>query len=482
MIELIRFLTTLVKMHPKLLRNADHVAHLQEQRFRNLIKLAVTRSPYYARKYAGLNLDTCPITSLPTLTKSDMMENFDDVVTDRTITKERLQDFMDDPANLGKLYQGKYAIAHTSGSQGRPALIVQDKHALAVAFAVQVARGSGDRDRWLQHTNHLFSPARMAVITQRPGFYPSGATFSYLPAGLKPFFKTDWFSVFDPIEKTVAGLNALKPNYITGYTSSLEVLAREEEGGRLRLKQTGCLEQITNISELLPRRSQERIQNALGVPVTDQYAMGECLALTSGCPGHHGSHLNADLAILEVVDEHYRPVPAGTKGAKVLVTNLYNTVQPFIRYEVDDIVTMSPTRCSCGNMLPLVQSIEGRAKDKLWIMEQAGARDLPYYLFLAALHNELNMGEHQIVQTGVNKFLLRATPLPGRRLSTDRLRHLVFQSVASEGLEKAIHLDIEIVDEIERGPSGKAIRVKNAFGPPPQLAPAGAESQLAYGG
>jgi hypothetical protein len=60
-------------------------------------------------------------------------------------------------------------------------------------------------------------------------------------------------------------------------------------------------------------------------------------------------------------------------------------------------------------------------------------------------------------------------PLPGRSLSPDRLRRLVFQSVESEGLEKYIHLDIEVVDEIERGPSGKAIRVKNTFGPPADL-------------
>lgn len=479
MIEFIRFMTTLVKMNPKFLRSPEHVAEIQEKKFRALIKIAAARSPFYRNKYSGIDLDTCRIADLPTLTKAEMMEHFDDFLTDRSITQKRLQDFMDGPANLGKLYKGKYAIAHTSGSQGRPALIVQDRHALALAFAVQVSRSSRNRDRWLQHNNHLFSPARMALITQRPGFYPSGATFSYLPAGLKPFFRTHWFSVFDPVEKTVAGLNALKPNYITGYTSSLEVLAHEEESGRLQLRKTGCLEQINNISELLPHASLARLENAFGVPVTDQYAMGECLALTCGCPWHRGSHLNADLAILEVVDERYRAVPPGTKGAKVLVTNLYNTVQPFIRYEIDDIVTMSPTPCACGNMLPLVQSIEGRAKDKLWIMEPTGTRDLPYYLFLAALHNELNMAEHQVVQTGVNKFLLRATPLPGRQLSADRLRQLVFQSVGAEGLEKAIHLDIEIVDQIERGPSGKAIRVKNAFGPPPQLAPASAQSQLA---
>jgi len=199
--------------------------------------------------------------------------------------------------------------------------------------------------------------------------------------------------------------------------------------------------------------------------------MGECLALSSGCPSYPGCHLNADWAILEVVDEAYRPVPLGQKGARVLLTNLYNFVQPFIRYEVDDAVMMSSTPCACGSVLPLISWIQGRSEDTLWIEREGRYQDLPNYLFRAALHNEPDMAEHQIVQKGVNMYTLKAMPLPGRSLSPSRLRRLVFQSAESEGLEKYLNLDIEIVDQIERGPSGKAIRVKNTFGPPPDMMP-----------
>jgi phenylacetate-CoA ligase len=128
---------------------------------------------------------------------------------------------------------------------------------------------------------------------------------------------------------------------------------------------------------------------------------------------------------------------------------------------------MSSTPCPCGSILPLIRSIDGRSKDKLWIEREGRYQELPYYLFLAALHNELDMAEHQIIQNGANRYTLKAMPLRGRSLSPSRLRRLVFQSVESEGLEKYIDLKIEIVDQIERGPSGKAIRVKNTFGPPP---------------
>src|SRR5207247_1234459 len=41
-----------------------------------------------------------------------------------------------------------------------------------------------------------------------------------------------------------------------------------------------------------------------------------------------------DGCIVELVDDDNRPVPPGTPSAKVLVTNLYNRVQPLIRYDI----------------------------------------------------------------------------------------------------------------------------------------------------
>src|SRR5205823_10944439 len=115
----------------------------------------------------------------------------------------------------------------------------------------------------------------------------------------------------------------------------------------------GRLKGLTSAAEPLPPDARARIERAFGVHVSDCYMMAECPPLTTGCPEFPGSHVNADLALLEVVDDEYRPVPDGTPGAKVLVTNLYNLVQPLIRYEVGDVVTVSPSPCPCGSPLPL---------------------------------------------------------------------------------------------------------------------------------
>src|SRR5436190_24310157 len=97
--------------------------------------------------------------------------------------------------------------------------------------------------------------------------------------------------------------------------------------------------------------------------------MGECMALTTGCPQGQGMHVQMDWAILEVVDRQNQPVPPGRPGEKVLLTNLYNSVQPFLRYEISDVVTLSPDPCPCGSPLPLILRVEGRTDEVVWIQD-----------------------------------------------------------------------------------------------------------------
>ncbi len=440
-------------------------AKTRESRFRHLLRYAYDHSPYYRKQFQGIDLNTCAITDLPTLNKADMMGNLDDIFTDRALRRDDLERFMSDPANIGAYYKEKYAVCHTSGSQGQPAIIVQDKPAILTTFAAQFARGQPVKRRFLPHLQRLFKPARFAIITQKPGFYPSSTFFNYFPERARRFLKLQRLSVFDPPEVIVEKLNDFQPNFITGYTSALETITRELKAGRLKLR--GDLEQMTNISEPLPEAIAQRVEKAFGVHITNVYSMAECMALTCGCATTHGSHLNDELAFLEVVDAKGQPVPNGTPGNKVLLTNLYNMAQPIIRYEIDDIVTISPGRCECGSLLPLVKAVEGRAKDQFWVDVNGEIRDLPYYVFLLALHTETNLAEHQFLQTGVNRFVLRASPQPGRTLSAEKLRQLVQQSVTSEGFADVIHFDIEIVDRILPEESGKIRRAKNIFGPAP---------------
>lgn len=448
--------------------SAAQLAAVQQQQFRHLLTYASGHSPFYRRRFHGIDPDRCRLSDLPRTSKAELMAHFDEVVTDPRLKRSDLERFTSDPANVDRWHLGRYAVSHTSGSEGQPAKIVQDYRAMLLNFAVQLVRENTESKGPFHMLRRLWQPARMAVVTQRFGFYPSGSAFAHLPAAVRRFLRILPLSVFDPLAETVAQLNAFRPNYLTGYASSLEVMAREEQAGRLRLRSSGCLQHIVNISEPLPASSREWIEDLFGVHVVDHYAMGECLALSSGCPYYPGSHLNVDLAILEVVDENGRPVPDGVAGSKVLITNLYNRVQPFIRYEIGDVVTMSPTPCPCGSPFPLIESVAGRTSDRFWVEIDGHYRELPASLFLIAVNHYSEVAEHQVVQTGPNRFLVRAVPLPGKTLSAERVRRLVMQSAQAEGLAEVIALDVEIVAAIPPDRiSGKAKRMVNLAGPSP---------------
>jgi phenylacetate-coenzyme A ligase PaaK-like adenylate-forming protein len=446
-------------------QGAEKIASIQEARWRKLLRYAAVDSPFHCGRLRGLDLERCPPGDVPVLTKAEMMDHFDEVVTDRRIRLDSIEQFISDPNNVGRFYLGRYAVCHTSGSLGRPAVVVQEGADAVLANEAQMARGQIRKSGsflWLVW-HRLRDPGRLAVVTQRPGFYPSGATFAYFQAAGIPFVKLLRLSVFDPVEVTVDRLNAFQPEFLSGYTSGLETLAREQIAGRLRLRQDqgGRLRGLTNFSEPLPDDARAFIEETFGVHISDHYAMAECKALTSGCPRFSGSHVNSDLARLEVVDDEYRPVPPGTPGTRVLITDLTNLVQPIIRYDVGDVVTMSPEPCPCGSPLPLVHAAAGRTKERFWIETDGKARDIPYYLFLAALHHCTELAEHQVAQTGRNRFVVRVAPQPGKTVSPQRVRALVHESIAAEGLADHLVFDVEVVPEIPREPgSGKIKRAR----------------------
>jgi phenylacetate-coenzyme A ligase PaaK-like adenylate-forming protein len=176
--------------------------------------------------------------------------------------------------------------------------------------------------------------------------------------------------------------------------------------------------------------------------------MGECLFLTNGCPSSGGMHVNADWAILEVVDEHDETVPAGEKGAKVLVTNLANYVQPIIRYEIGDIVTMATELCECGSNLPLIKCVDGRDSDVFEIKTEKGARSLQPTIFQLALGRMIDVREYQIIQEENTRFQILLEPLPGQKLDRDRAKKIMQQQLRDYELDKTLDVTLQVVERL----------------------------------
>jgi phenylacetate-CoA ligase len=449
---------------------AEQIRWLQQRRLRAVVAHAKARSPLYAERFRDIDPERFELQDLPTLTKTEMMQDFDRVVTDRRLNRADLEQFMSDPARLGQWYLGRYAPSRTSGTQGLQAIIVQDRRMMELLFQLQMTRGSALSSTPVAAVKRLFHKARLAVITIGRGFYPSASMLAYTPEAARTFIDRLWLTDIESIDRLVDELNRFRPNVLLAYANVLEILAREALAGRLKLSPETELRQVINFSEPISEGAKRLVGRAFGLPVTNNYACGECMALSCACPQGHGMHVQADWAILEVVDHDNRPVEPGRPGDKVLITNLYNTVQPFIRYELCDVVTVSPTPCPCGSPLPLIQNVEGRTDEVVWIRANGRYKQVHPYVFVDVLDEYPAVGWYQVIQTERNRFLLRAEPAPGRNVSADELRGLFERGLRHYGLAGLIRLDIDITDDVAPDPrSGKLKRITSRIGPPPDL-------------
>src|SRR5262245_46146503 len=348
--------------------NPGRVLAIQERRLRRLLRRAGRDSTFYREKFRGIDLARCDLADLPPTTKPELIDRIDEVVTDPRITRGVLDRWMTDPANHGRLLFGRYAVCRTSGSQGPPLTVIHNPLSLEVLFGVQMARGKvggvGLREGW----RRLRNPARLAGVALDQPFNSTTTSWTHMPAAARAFVKVLRVTPDDP--EAIEKLNRFKPTAITAYASFLDLLALRKDQVRL----APDLEQVVSAAEVLTDPARDSFREAFGVPVLNMYSMAECIFLSSGCPTDTGVHVNADWAILEVVDENNRPVPPGRPGNKVLVTNLANDVMPFIRYEIGDRVTCAATPCRCGNRLPRVERIDGRTADYFWVRARTGYR------------------------------------------------------------------------------------------------------------
>jgi hypothetical protein len=98
-------------------------------RFRDLARHANDHAPYPARiiKEREIDLNNCMRLDFPVLTKAMLMTNYDDIVTDRLISKQVIADFLGKPSDPKELLFDKYVVLHTSGTSREVGYFVYGK-------------------------------------------------------------------------------------------------------------------------------------------------------------------------------------------------------------------------------------------------------------------------------------------------------------------------------------------------------------------
>lgn len=393
---------------------------LQEKRLHELVQFAREKSPYYAKLYESLP-ENYELTDLPPVNKKELMNCFSDWITDSSITLQDVNRFMEDMDHIGRKMNGKYIIFTTSGSTGNPLVSLCDNTTNNVMSGINVTRSFARKE---DMSAFIKRGGKTIGVFATSGFYLSNssvrARLLSMPWKKKKMAVT---SALLPIKQIVDQLNKFQPTMLGGYPSNLELLIDEVKLGRLHISPV----LIMTGGEYLSESLREKLSQAFHCYVQTSYGCTEGGTIACECREKH-FHVNDDWVIIEPVDENNKPVPDGVRSDKVLLTNLFNYTQPYIRYELTDRVVMHHNRCACGNPSPWLE-LEGRTDDVVSFREgdeEIKVAPLALYAITKEVHE---LRRFQIVVHKDNQIEIRLEPAEG--ITRENAFHKAEQAVVA---------------------------------------------------
>jgi putative adenylate-forming enzyme len=411
---------------------------LMEAQARSLASLRASardRSAFYRRFHSGL--DDEPLERLPVLTKQTLVERWDEVATDPALRLDRVRAFAAGLGEEPQLFLGRFVVLMTSGSSGMPVVIVRDLDEWRTILAwymrardARPQRSRGDR--------------RIAFI----GANVPTHTSAILGASLRTASSaTLTLQVTSPIAEIVGELNAFRPSRLVLHARMAHLLALEQRSGRLRI----APDAVFCSAEVLEPEARRAIRETFGVEPVDTYATTETGPLASQC--RRGRlHLQEDLVLVENLDDEGRAVPEGAIGERLVATVLFARTLPLIRYEISDLVRISPADCDCGLPFRVVESIDGRVQDIL-TLRGAGTEEVRVHpVVFNYVMSGTDVRGWQVVRLGLGVVRLDVVPGPADvDLATVGAR-------AAEMLHRTgarVRVEVECVDHLYRTPTGK---------------------------
>jgi phenylacetate-CoA ligase len=427
------WLRTLWEHHRNLRLSREQLEEAQLGKFRRLVAFAQRHSPYYRAIIGkhGIDPANCHPTDFPVLTKSDVVKHFDELVTDRRITRERIAGFLAHSTDPDELFDGRFHVLHTSGTSGTVGCFVFSKEAW-IKGASQIARVAPLR--WRQ---------RIAYVAATRGHFAGASLMRTGNHGSNGFFyDVRTFDVGQPLPQIIDGLNKFRPHKLSGYATMLKVLAEAKERGELHIHPT----HVGNGGEPLLPAVKSYLERVFQTPIMNAYASSEHLYMGLTMHGSDGMHLMEDDLIFELNDDH------------TCVTNLFNTVMPLIRYRMDDVLV---PELDGSNHYPFtkVKDIVGRHEDALVFTNRHGREDFIHPIVIVELMIK-GLNAWQIVIGSKTSFRFLARFNDGMspqdcQATRDRIHHKMSSLLAEKEMDN-VRFEIERVESLAIDPhSGK---------------------------
>ena len=356
--------------------SSERIREFQWGELKKLLAHVFTSVPYLQHKYraAGIALDDLKgwddFRRLPPLTRAEVNAHGPDLCS--------------------RAFKGRLLPHATGGSSGVPTRFFRTYESYDWRLAAKDRAYSWTGWRLGQRALYLWGAPIGSVRWQQ-----AVKTRAYDAVHRQLIVNT--FSQSDALWQDVyARALKFRPLLVVGYVSSLQAFAIYLQ----RTKQTipGVRYAIA-AAEPLHQDARRRIEDGLGVPLSNTYGSREFMSIAAECERREGFHIHAENLVVETRDPH-RHAPS-----EILVTDLHNYGMPFVRYDTGDLGRVSDASCRCGRGLPLLEAIEGRALDAL---RTADGRTVPGEFFPHLLKDIPELAHYRVEQKSVNRLVISA--------------------------------------------------------------------------
>ena len=401
----------------------EEVRDYQNARLRRVVQVAYDRSPYYRKRMEALGLTPADIRGvgdlpkLPLLTKEEIRTRLTGLLT-------------------AAAPQPSWLHGHTSGTTGSPLDLWYDRETAILTNATDLLQkrwvGMGARD-WI---GLLLGRVVVNPSQQRPPFWRA----NYL-------HRQVWFSSFhlspENLDLYAAEIRRSGLRFLEGYPSTLFILAQHLE----RTERTLPMRAVFSSSETLHAVQRETIERAFACQLYDFYGLAERVLFAIECDHQVGKHVVEEYGYVEIVDEQGAPVPDGQTGYLV-GTSLHNTALPLLRYRTSDLSRVLTERCPCGRSGRLLDNVTTKAED---IVVTPDGRLISPSILTHPFKPFHQILKSQIVQDEVDRLLVKI--VPSEEFTAACQARLV--TGLRERLGEAVDIEVQLVKEIPREPSGK---------------------------
>lgn len=400
---------------------------VQEAQLRKLLYYAKEHSDFYRKQLEGLEIGSMEdFRRIQVINKQIMMDHFDELntcglkleeVKPYALEKERNKDY-------AGYYQGRYVIGLSSGTSGNKGIYVTPKALTQRLPAVFLARSG---------ISLKYFPFRILILLR---------VFSQGFADIhSPLIRLKYLSTMEPVQRIIEAINEARINILVAPPSLLRLLIP------CRDRIDAPLDIIISCAEVLEEEEKARLKAVFGVQVVEIYQASEG-PIASPCRCGN-LHINEDLVLVELLDQQGHPVEeAGQIAERMLVTNLVNTVQPLIRYEMNDLVELGGP-CPCGSHFRVIRKILGRNDDVLYLKrkDQSLQHIFPDMMARWIITTSDNIREFKVIQhspSSVEVILDLFDPsLPARQCVVKDLTLRLGSELAALDVTAALDLHIE---------------------------------------